>query len=332
MVRIVGRGWYCIWVGWRVEHGAGELVRVPREYRGGGYYREFHGEGGSSLEVPHTHEAIHPCFMSTYIHSRHLHPNLPTSPSTLPCCPAAYSQSLHPTSHVFPPSCLPAAFPSTCPKFLPGSITSLTLLFNSFVSGNPPSTLLSQSVRVFVDTRRSASPSSGCSVCAMADGLLRRPDMPCGVDVLAASPSACASSGLSVCATAEGRLPLLVGCGSGAGCSVSPLPAKGAFAETDSAGRGGEVRASALVVCGVAEGRRAEVEAREERGKSGGPSSSASAKGCSAEVAEGGSEDGAAEGSAVMWILKVPEEAGRRETSPREASKVDRSSWAYCGC
>lgn len=40
-----------------------------------------------------------------------------------------------------------------------------------------------------------------------------------------------------------------------------------------------------------------------------------------------GAEDG--EEEVVMEILKVPDLEGRRETSFRVASKVERSSWAY---
>lgn len=61
---------------------------------------------------------------------------------------------------------------------------------------------------------------------------------------------------------------------------------------------------------------------------------SSSAKGALSEregvlcVAPGASD----EEVVVMEILKVPDLEGRRETSFRVASKVERSSWAYCVC
>lgn len=67
------------------------------------------------------------------------------------------------------------------------------------------------------------------------------------------------------------------------------------------------------------------------------PPASSSAKGALEEregvfcVAPGVTDEEEVEVAVVvMEILKVPDLEGRRETSFRVASKVERSSWAYC--
>lgn len=175
----------------------------------------------------------------------------------------------------------PVAPLSTCPRFLPGSTTSLTLLFNSFVSGKPPSVLRSQ--RSFVTSLPTPPPpvwAASWPVEDSAKGRLEDSDSVVCLSFPSPSPSPC-----------------------------SAQAAKGRSEERDS------------VTC-----LPAPLSCLSSR-----PRSVSSAKGA-LEEREGVFCDwpGAGEVVVVMLILKVPDLEGRRETSFKVASKVERSSWAYC--